>query len=410
MYYDNYEPSPARSNRDIISDLIAKAERHLGLKDILSKSLYDNISRSIKTRYGQEIYLTADESESAKAWIEKYDPKYNKRLKNRNGALMDTKFIIKLDTATYCEVSVGKFIDLLNPYLNNNNDNGGRCPMKLYFFGKKYRTYVNEFDGVISKRNTGRLFLYDIKGKESREGELGIDSVGRYLKERALDSIFLNPGVKEEVIDHIENFLNNRHIYEEKDITYKTGILLYGTPGTGKTSLASALATWLRYNLVVLDLSTFGKLDISSLTACINEDSDNFVILLEDIDTIFPSLDRQDKELDADTRNVINKMLQFLDSSSSPNNVIFIATTNDISKLDEAILREGRFDLKVPMTNIHPDVALTMLESFNIPSKDAKSIITKLTSKGEADINPSMLQNEAIKYFKKGVQENNDEK
>ena len=282
--------------------------------------------------------------------------------------------------------------------------------MKLYFFGKKYKAYVNEFEGVISKRNTGKLFLYDIKGKESREGELGIDSVGRYLKERALDSIFLNPGIKEEVVDHIENFLNNKHIYEEKDITYKTGILLYGTPGTGKTSLASALATWLRYNLVVLDLSTFSKLDISSLTACINEDTDNFVILLEDIDTIFPSLDRQDKELDTETRNVINKMLQFLDSSSSPNNVIFIATTNDISKLDEAILREGRFDLKVPMTNIHPEVALTMLESFNIPSKDAKEIIKKLTKNDEKDINPSMLQNEAIKYFKKGVQDNNDEK
>ena len=94
-------------------------------------------------------------------------------------------------------------------------------------------------------------------------------------------------------------------------------------------------------------MNSFKTLNVSMLTQSINADDKQYVILLEDIDTIFNSLDRTSENIDKEEKEIINKMLQFLDSNSSPNNVIFIATTNHIEKLDAAIVREGRFDCKI---------------------------------------------------------------
>ena len=115
-------------------------------------------------------------------------------------------------------------------------------------------------------------------------------------------------------------------------------------------------------------------------------------------------MDRKD-DLDDKTRNIINKMLQFLDSSSSPNDVIFIATTNDISKLDSAILREGRFDIKVEVGNINNKASTEMLESFNIPEEDINEILKEMPKDENGNINPAALQNKAISYFKKALED-----
>ena len=101
-------------------------------------------------------------------------------------------------------------------------------------------------------------------------------------------------------------------------------------------------------------------------------------------------------------------MLQFLDSSSSPNDVIFIATTNDISKLDSAILREGRFDIKVEVGNINRKASTEMLESFNIPDEDIETILDEMTKDENGNINPAALQNTAISYFKKVLSEDDN--
>ena len=134
---------------------------------------------------------------------------------------------------------------------------------------------------------------------------------------------------------------------------------------------------------------------------------DKFIILLEDIDTMFPSLNRED-EMDEKTRKVINKMLQFLDSSSSPNDVIFIATTNHYEKLDKAILRDGRFDFKIELSYIYESEAYKMIESFGIDKDGIKEILNKMedSPNTRADehygymINPSELQNAILAYFK----------
>ena len=385
---------------NVIITTANRLDGKFGIKSMIAESAFNTLSTTIKSRYGEEIYLDENNARQALSWIKEHDKKYEMRPKDTSGMLKNTRYIFKLDEGTYCDLSAGSFIDRLDPFTKYGN----KDIIKLYIFGKHYKKYIKELDYNIKHSNSNDLYIYNIKGYSDNRDESGVDSIGSVLKRRSIDTLFFNDDVKESIIGHIDNFLANKKIYEEKTLNYKTGILLYGVPGSGKTSLATAIATYYNYNLIVLDLTTFEKLDTATLTGCINADSEKFVILLEDIDTLFPSLDRKD-DLDDKTRNIINKMLQFLDSSSSPNDVIFIATTNDISKLDSAILREGRFDIKVEVGNINNKASTEMLESFNIPEEDINEILKEMPKDENGNINPAALQNKAISYFKKALED-----
>ena len=202
----------------------------------------------------------------------------------------------------------------------------------------------------------------------------------------------------------LNTFINNENIYKKKDILYKTGILLYGQPGTGKSSLAKAIATKYKDDLIIVDMTTFSTLNTSMLTQSIDADDKQYIVLLEDVDTLFNSLDRTSENVDKEEKAIINKMLQFLDSNSSPNNVIFIATTNHIEKLDDAIKRAGRFDAKIEVGPICKDTAIKMIRSFDITSQEEINEI--LSQVDSFPVNQSQLQSVILSFFKEKLKAN----
>ena len=72
--------------------------------------------------------------------------------------------------------------------------------------------------------------------------------------------------------------------------------------------------------------------------------------------------------------------MQFLDSNSSPTNVIFIATTNHIERLDSALLREGRFDLKVEVKPLSRPEAELFGKSFDLSEDMVTDILNTIDS------------------------------
>ena len=174
---------------------------------------------------------------------------------------------------------------------------------------------------------------------------------------------------------------------------YKTGILLWGSPGTGKTSLVKAIASKYNRSIAALNVSNLKNIDLNKLTQSINYDENRkYIVLMEDIDTLF--LNREDGESSKDDQAIINKLLQFLDSNTSPNDVIFIATTNHKERLDEALLREGRFDIKVEVKPLKDDEAREFCKSFYLDDKQTEDIITNLHKEfpDKQLINQSTLQ------------------
>lgn len=211
------------------------------------------------------------------------------------------------------------------------------------------------------------------------------------ISKKSFEDIFTTD--KDKIINHLNNWLNSKEVYRRHGITYKTGILLYGEPGTGKSSLSRAIASYLGYDLHIMNMKSY-KEEQQFIEKIINIPEQS-VVLFEDIDCLFET--RED-EKDKDNKALLGTVLNVLDGAMSPDGVVFIATTNYIDKLDNALIRDGRFDLKVEVGNIDECLAKQMCIRYEV-SYDVLD--------GENfPINPSYLQNKILKNkFKGGNQQ-----
>ena len=367
------------------------------LKDEAVKEISDFAFDQIKNKFGFSIDLcNYPEVKEAKNIIKKYDNNFQKHTSNgKDDVIKNKRFVIKLRDDTYMFVFTGKYSNF-NSKFGQKMDELNSEDMSIYIFGKKSYKYYMEFQRAF-ENITGILSKYNISGCIDANGEQNFNSIVSDLNTRSMDTLFYEDHVKRSIIDHIDNFINSKEMYVSKSLLYKSGVLLYGDPGTGKTSLSTAIATKYGLHMIIIDMNTFDKLDIGKLTACLNSTPNkSFLILLEDIDTLFSNLDRNSNELDKDDKYVVNKLLQLLDSNSSPTNCIFVATTNHIDKLDPAILRDGRFDLKVEVKGISKPVAIDMCKSFELSDSE----ITDMLANETFPINQSHLQGKLISHIK----------
>lgn len=231
---------------------------------------------------------------------------------------------------------------------------------------------------------------------------------------------------KDAIITKIERFLGNKDAYLEHEITYKLGILLYGDPGTGKTSLAKSIACTYDCELAVINVNDILQFKDYSFSNARRKNDKMIVVLLEDIDCVLNAKDDrygsgkeyedeydEDDDYGYDTHKKKGKvikggsgserlhaLLQILDGTNSSNNVIYIATTNFVDRLDEALTRDGRFDLKVEMKNFDQMDAYELASKFNFNEEETDKI---LKNRGENNfpINPAKLQNILMDEFTK---------
>ena len=294
--------------------------------------------------------------------------------------------MIPIDTNTFLYCIAGSPLDvdtntkLLLEASSNNNDRGLNTKLKIYLYGKYAKKYLQLLKSKIQKKNNGSLRIFNISANANNEkGGDSFSSIISDLVPRSIDTLYYEGDIKEQVIKHIDGFFKTKDLYKEKNINYKTSLLLYGIAGSGKSSLANAIAVKYGLDLVNIDLGSFDKLDINMVTKCINGDDKTYVVLIEDIDTIF-NVDREQNTQDRDDKKVVNKMLQFLDSNSSPNNVIFILTTNYIDKLDAAILRKGRVDKNVHIGPIGKEKTEEMIRSFDLSEESVQKLLHKYTN------------------------------
>lgn len=162
------------------------------------------------------------------------------------------------------------------------------------------------------------------------------------IQPRKRESVVLKDGQMDRILDHLNMFLDNKEAYEKADLPFRTGILLYGDPGSGKSSTALAIANELNMSVYIINLSSLHSDE--NLGDCFNNVPANSIIILEDID-IADSVKKRDE--DGDQVGVtMSGMLNVLDGFQSPPGVITIMTTNRKDVLDPAIIRPGRVDLQ----------------------------------------------------------------
>ncbi|KAF6072765.1 BCS1 N terminal family protein [Candida albicans] len=137
--------------------------------------------------------------------------------------------------------------------------------------------------------------------------------------------------------------------YHKRGIPYRRGYLLYGPPGSGKTSFIQALAGELDYNICILNLSENNLTD-DRLNHLMNHIPNRSILLLEDVDAAF---NKREQTNDQGFNNGVtfSGLLNALDGVASAEECITFMTTNHPEKLDPALLRPGRVDYKVMIDN-----------------------------------------------------------
>lgn len=151
------------------------------------------------------------------------------------------------------------------------------------------------------------------------------------------------------------------------------GILMYGLPGCGKTYLSRAFSNELGRNFF-----SFSPADVQSVW--IGQSQKNIkdifsqakakspsLLFLDELDSV--GFSRNESQAHTDQKATINQLLIELNEIEEEN-LLVVAATNRLSSLDRALIRSGRFDLKIPIFPPNPqergDIFGYYLEKLNV--------------------------------------------
>ena len=314
------------------------------------KSIWDRIVRL--TTYKATIYQTDDLYYHLTNWFNE-----NHKTKVRN-----------VEYSTGSSYGEGEHPSLSPEDSNGENRTLTEVPVDDYFYkwigwrlirisyGKEKLENASSLKSVYLKNYTFKGFFASrairklIEGiNEEYDGRSKVQHVyqsdGHYFNRiskvggKKISEVVLNQGTKRKIITDIEEWRKSREDYIQKGIPYKRGHCYHGPPGTGKTTIVKALAKEYKFNVYSINLK---KTEDDDLLYLLRDIEPGSILLFEDIDSIFDGRKRLGSK-----GVTFSGFLNALDGVVELSGVLSIITTNHIEKMDPALLRAGRMDLKI---------------------------------------------------------------
>lgn len=161
------------------------------------------------------------------------------------------------------------------------------------------------------------------------------------------DDMVLDPAILSLLKDDFEGFWNREDWFRQHHLPFRRGYLLHGSPGNGKSTAVRAMMCSRglgAYTIRLFDRQTDdGDLDELFENALREQPA---MVLLEDLDRAFP------RSGEARTQVSLQSLLNSLDGVATGEGIVVVATANEPTALDPAILRRpGRFDRVVHFPN-----------------------------------------------------------
>jgi len=207
-----------------------------------------------------------------------------------------------------------------------------------------------EFDNFIVKG-------FNSEKIETEEKEKILFSDVGGLKQAKKELLYLSKGLK------------NPEIYEQEGTKPPQGIILVGPPGVGKTLLAEALAyesglPFTRVSIKNIVSKWYGDSE-KNMAAYLNKEG---IVFLDEIDSLARARGYDSSEA---TTRIVNTINQIIGKNRG---TFYIAATNRLEDVDEAIKRAGRFDKIIYC--LRPDYK-EIIEIFDIHKNKAENLANK---------------------------------
>ncbi len=216
------------------------------------------------------------------------------------------------------------------------------------------------------------LFFVSLKKQQGAAGNVFTLGKSRARRITENDIHFSDVGglaeAKEDFGDLID-FLKNSQRWISSGVRLQRGVLLVGPPGCGKTLLARAVAGEASVPFFTLSASEFVELFVGVGAARVRDMFDQAkkespaIIFIDELDAVGRRRGSGVGSAHDEREQTLNQLLVAMDGFETTDEIVVIAATNRPDVLDKALLRPGRFDLRIEVGA--PDQA-TRLEILKI--------------------------------------------
>lgn len=288
-------------------------------------------------------------------------------------------------------------------------------------------------------------FIFALKRNNDYPGTLRF-SESRFNSNKHFGCLFFPE--KDFLLKSLDCFMNNPGMYQKRGIPLKESCLLFGEPGTGKTSFIKALANKLGRHIFMIDLRKISsdtllqQLFFSENIVVESSNGNAFnrcipiskrIYVIEEIDTMGSivrsrqldvpakpdnkSGNKSDSDSDSENENKVNKdigihasypkhrrerlslygLLNCLDGISELHNGIIVMTTNHVEKLDPALIREGRINHKIYLTKMRQPEIKQMLE-YHFDNPDANGSYNSIPPEDVAKLPDNLLEPSKVEF------------
>ena len=211
---------------------------------------------------------------------------------------------------------------------------------------------------------------------------------------------------KEEVVEVVD-FLRDPSKFQKLGGMIPRGILMSGSPGTGKTLLAKAIAGEAKVPFFSISGSDFVEMFVGVGASRVRDmfeqakKSAPCIIFIDEIDAVGRSRGVGMGGGNDEREQTLNQLLVEMDGFSGNEGVIVIAATNRPDVLDPALLRPGRFDrqVEVPLPDIRGREQILKVHLKKVPmGDDIKANVIARGTPGFSGADLANLVNEAALF------------